>query len=200
MNVLHPTLWRTCRVLANARRLRVLQHICETGEACVSDTAQACRLPRCGTTLALRALQARGLLSVRRQGAFVYYLPRADESVEHAASVLDALRRAFHRRDPAKQIMQAATAFTHVRRILIVQALASGPTAADDLSVSCGISKPALYRHLDKLSRRGLVEPTRDDVWQRSKPDGILLKELQETACAGHSPYERILPPEDDPA
>jgi DNA-binding transcriptional ArsR family regulator len=175
-------------VVANARRLRVLQHICESGEACVSETARACRLPRCGTTLALRALQARGLLRARRDGAFVRYDARADVSVEHAARVLDALRRSFQRQDPAKQMIQAATAFTHVRRILIVQALVSGPAKAADLSVRCGISRPALYRHLGKLMRRGLVEETPGDVWQLRQPDGLFLQELQDLVCTGNFP------------
>jgi DNA-binding IclR family transcriptional regulator len=165
MNVLHPTLWRTCRVLANPVRLRVLQHVIRHSESCVSAVARACNLPLSSTTLALRALQARGLLGVRREGLFVIYFATADNSVEHAAAVLAALRRSFQRDDQPAEIIRAATAFTHARRITIVQALAKAPTVAADLSVLCGISRPALYRHLDKLGRRGVVAVAPDDNW-----------------------------------
>ncbi len=178
MNVLHPTLWRTCRVLANPVRLRVLQHIIQGRESCVSATARACNLPLSSATLALRALQARGLLGVRREGLFVIYFAMADDSVDHAAAVLAALRRAFQRGDLPAEIIRATTAFTHPRRIAIVQALAKASTGAADLSVLCGISKPALYRHLDKLGRRSVVVVDPDDNWQLTTPRSRLLQDL----------------------
>ena len=187
MNVLHPTLWRTCRVLANPVRLRVLRQICENGESCVSETARACRLPQSSTTAALRALQARGLLAVRREGLYVIYAAQADDSAEHAAATLAAVRLAFRRRETPSEIMRAVTAFTHVRRIRIAQALVAGPIGADTLAVVCGISRPALYRHLDKLARRGVVAPSGDDAWQLRAPDSPLLRDLLNLVRAGRA-------------
>ena len=189
MNVLHPTLWRTCRVLANSVRLRVLQYVAERGETYVSETARACRLPLSSATMALRALQARGLLGVRREGLFVLYSARADDSVEHAAAVLAAVLQAFRRGDAPAEIMRAATAFTHVRRIRMVQALAAQPEDVATLAVVCGISRPALYRHLDKLARRGVVSADGGDVWRLTAPDSRLLQDLLTLVCAGrHAP------------
>ena len=188
MNLLHPTLWRTCRVLANPVRVRVLSHVSERGETHVSACAQACHLPMSSATAALRALQARGLLGVRREGLFVIYFARADDSVEHATAVLAAVRQAFRRRDPAEELVRAVTAFTHVRRILIVQALVARPVAADTLSVVCGISRPALYRHLDKLARRGVVATDGHDVWRLCVPASRLLQDLLTLVCAGRAP------------
>ena len=188
MNLLHPTLWRTCRVLAHPVRLRVLQYVSDCGEAHVSGTARACQLPLSSAAAALRALQARGVLGVRREGLFVIYGARADDSVEHAAAVLAAVIRAFRRQDSPEEMVRAATAFTHVRRMLIVQALASAPRESAALSVMCGISRPALYRHLDKLARRGVVATDGHDVWRLLVPESRLLRDLLALVCAGRNP------------
>jgi DNA-binding transcriptional ArsR family regulator len=175
-------------VLANPVRLRVLRHVCRKGEACVSATARACRLPMSSATNALRALQARGLLGVRREGLFVIYYAHADESVEHAAAVLAAVRRVLDRRVADRQIIRTVTAFTHVRRILIVQALAAAPADAAMLSVTCGISLPALYRHMVKLERRGLIEAVADGTWRLAQPDGSLARALLGLVSSGRRP------------
>jgi DNA-binding transcriptional ArsR family regulator len=188
MNLLHPTLWRTCRVLANPVRLRVLRHVADQGETNVSEAARTCHLPLSSTTAALRALQARGLLGVRREGLFVVYVAHADDSVEHAPAILSAVQQSFRRRDSMEEIVRAATAFTHVRRILIAQALAAKPVDAATLSVVCGISKPALYRHLDKLMRRGVVATDGQDRWRLIPPDSPLLRELVALVSAGRAP------------
>jgi DNA-binding transcriptional ArsR family regulator len=171
-------LWRTCRVLANPVRLQVLRQVCEAGEACVSATARACGLPLSSTTTALRALQARGLLGVRREGPFVVYFPAADKSVEYATDLLAALRAAILRQVSDARIIRSMTAFTHVRRILIVRALSNGPAAVDWLSVHCGISRPALYRHLGKLARRGVVQSADNDLWLLTIPGPGLDRDL----------------------
>jgi DNA-binding transcriptional ArsR family regulator len=50
------------------------------------------------------------------------------------------------------------TAFTHPRRLQILRRLdAYGETAPDVLSEALSMSPAAVARHLDKLSRRGLV-------------------------------------------
>ena len=188
MNVLHQTLWRTCRVLANPVRLRVLRHVCHEGEACVSATARACCLPLSSATSALRALQARGLLGVRREGLFVIYCAQADKSVEHAAAVLAAVRRALDRRVANRRIIRAVTAFTHVRRILIVRALVAGAADAGALAVTCGVSLPALYRHLAKLERRGMVEAVADGTRRLALPDGALARALLALVAPGQRP------------
>ena len=188
MNLLHPTLWRTCRVLANPVRLRVLQHVFDRNESHVSEVARACQLPLSSATMALRALQARGLLGVRREGLFVIYFAQADDSVEHASAILTAMRQAFRRQDATEELVRSVTAFTHVRRLFIVQALAAKPVDAATLSVVCGISRPALYRHLDKLTRRAVVRADEHDVWKLIVPESRLLRDLLMLVCAGNDP------------
>ena len=191
MSPLQPTFWRTSRVLANPVRLRVLQHVCDAGEACVSDTARACDLPLSSATEALRALQARGLLGVRHERSYVIYSPRAEPSVEHAAAALTAMRDAFRRHESPERIIQAMTAYTHARRILIVQALMSGPADTRRLCAMCRISSPALCRHLDKLARRGLVETVDGDVWRLTPQKSPLPRALLAIVRSGNGP----LPP-----
>ncbi|HRU19519.1 MAG TPA: helix-turn-helix transcriptional regulator [Kiritimatiellia bacterium] len=59
----HPTLWRTCRVLANARRLACLRVVMGTPNLCVQEIAREVRFGEAQVSLALRALQARGLIA-----------------------------------------------------------------------------------------------------------------------------------------
>jgi hypothetical protein len=56
------------------------------------------------------------------------------------------------------RILKALTSFTHPRRIQIVKAIhASGDASENLLIQTCHISKPALFRHLQKLAQRSLV-------------------------------------------
>ena len=155
---LKPTLWRTMRVLAHPRRLQLLATLFRDAPLCVSDCAQCCGMPRVSTSVALRQLQARGLIRAERESRWVRYRPLPDPLVAHAPAIDAALRTALrptHLDLPS--IIKIITAFTHERRIRIVQALADGPRTMDDLSATCHISAPALIRHIDKLIRRKVV-------------------------------------------
>jgi len=72
-----PTLWRTCRVLANRTRLRIFRRLAQQPGQTVSDVARRLRLSLPVTSQYLRALEARGLLSARRVGLRVTYRPSA---------------------------------------------------------------------------------------------------------------------------
>jgi len=162
--LLQPTLWRTCRVLANETRLRILAQIMRAGPAHVAGIMQSCGLSEPKASQHLRLLQSRGLLAATRISRYVSYDAKPDPSVGHAADFLEAMRASLRRREtPAEQI-RAFTAFTHPRRILIVRALAEKAMDGVGLAGTCHISLPALHRHLRKLERRGLVRcPTRGD-------------------------------------
>lgn len=160
-NLLVPTVWRTCRVLANRSRLRLLELVCEEKRVCVSVAARRAGLSEGRASTALRALQARGLLSVARESRWVYYLPQHDPLVEHAEAVLQAASRAFSRGDTAESMVRAFTAFTHPRRLAIVAEVAARPMTGEHISRTCRISYPAVRRHLFKLLRRGML--LRDD-------------------------------------
>lgn len=56
------------------------------------------------------------------------------------------------------------TAYTHLRRLLLVRQLArEGACSCEELESSVGMSPDAAGRHLDKLRRRGLVRQADND-------------------------------------
>lgn len=176
---LKPTLWRTCRVLANERRLRVLAYVCTAGPAHVTKVAAATQLPQPQATGNLRLLQSRGLLRATRRSRWVEYAAMPDPLVEHAAGMLEAMTQAIRRKDSAAEIMRALTAFTHPRRLRIVMALADAPLLFDQLVLRCSISRPALYRHLRKLERRGLLAAVGEaDRYRLVTPPAGVLRDL----------------------
>ncbi|MFZ4395620.1 MAG: ArsR family transcriptional regulator [Kiritimatiellia bacterium] len=155
---LKPTLWRTMRVLAHPRRLQLLRELLLEAPQSVSECARRGRIPRVSTTMALRQLQARGLIRAERVSRWVMYRPLADPLVAHAAAILDAMRAALKPAQPDwPQIVRAVTSFTHERRIRVVQALAQQQLTVEQLAATCHISLPALSRHLAKLERRKVI-------------------------------------------
>jgi DNA-binding transcriptional ArsR family regulator len=185
MKALHPTLWRTCRVLANPVRLRMLQAVLTQPGAYVSAVAKSCRVPLNTASTGLRALQARGLITARRVGPYVFYAPQTDADVRHADAVLTAISAALRRGDPIIGVMKVVTAFTHVRRITLVRTLdTKSGLLSGTLSQRCGISQPALRRHLAKLARRGMVASNKRHLWQVTVPPTPLGRALLSIARA----------------
>lgn len=154
---LTPTLWRSCRALANPVRQRILSTLFKDAPLTVSAVAVACGIADTSATQHLRALQSRGLLSVERSGRFAFYRPEPDMSIPHGKVLLQGMRTAIRRGDSVEDRIRALTAFTHARRIVVVQALAGSAKDTETLVRKCHISRPALHRHLLKLQKRGLI-------------------------------------------
>jgi len=77
------------------------------------------------TSLALRALQSRGIISSKRRSRWVHYYPESDPSVKSAEPFLDAANIALARkRMPEQDFRVTVQAYTHPRRIAIVRAVA----------------------------------------------------------------------------
>jgi len=155
----HPTLWRTCRVLANPRRLACLKAVLTNPGETVGATASAVGLPQDQASLCLRSLQARGLLHAIRKSRWVRYYPQPDPLVPIAAPILDGVRQSLLKKGkPEARMLRCLTAFTHPRRLVILRLLQqNGPTPFPALAHSSRISQAALFRHLHKLLERGLV-------------------------------------------
>jgi DNA-binding transcriptional ArsR family regulator len=155
---LQPTLWRTCRVLANRTRLKICALLLQQPGQTVSAIAEQLKLPLPAASQDLRALEARGLLAVRRQGRRVVYRPTPATTRTSAAELVTALRLVFRQEgSPVETIFKTATAFTHPRRIEIFNALRKENQSPVQLCTLTGISVPSLYRHLRKLKARGFV-------------------------------------------
>ena len=186
---LSPSLWRTCRVLANRTRLRLLSTLLDEPDQTVSAVAHKAGVPLAVASLYLRALNARGLLGARRQGRWVYYRPSSDRSIHGSAVLLAALERAFaDERNPVEAVFRHATAFTHARRIRLIQTMTSGPQTPGAMQRATRFSRPALLRHLAKLKARGYV--VRDSGgYGLARPQGRLAATL--LALAAAQPHAR---------
>ena len=161
MMTLAPSLWRTCRVLANRTRLDLLSHVLRNPWSTVSTVAAAMRLPECVASSYLRALNARGLLRVARRGRFVRYKAAADPLIPEAAGLLKALAVTLQRKRGGEVARGWLTGFTHPRRIELLKAIASGASDFPALQRRTRFSMPALSRHLRKLRLRGYVTALR---------------------------------------
>ena len=175
MSSYHPTLWRTCRVLANKRRLHCLRAVLETPGATVGEVAASAGLPQNQTSACLRTLQARGLLQAGRISRWVHYHPFADPLVPVAAPILSGLSRALlQEKRTCPQIIRSLTAFTHPRRLTLLRLLQKGkalPFSA--LARQSGISPAALARHLHKLKKREMVDENGGEWALSGKPDRL---------------------------
>jgi DNA-binding transcriptional ArsR family regulator len=154
-----PTLWRTCRVLANRKRLQTFALLIRQPNQTVSAVAERMSLSMPAASQYLRALEARGLLTCRRVGRRVEYRPSPGTGEGAAEEIVKALRLIFRRRaQPIEAIFKLATAFTHPRRIEVFRALTNGADSFAKLQAATHIPARALSRHLAKLEARGFVK------------------------------------------
>lgn len=170
---LRPTLWRTCRVIANETRLQLLWHIFDESELCVNQLAQRAGATRPNASNQLRALSARGLITSRREKKNVIYRMEANNGVAFAPRLLEALKKCHEQSTPFKTIIQQATAFTHERRIEIVRTLNGKKLSFGELRDTTGISPAALSRHLEKLEARRFIKRT-DGIYRLTWPGNPL--------------------------
>jgi len=159
MNDLKPTLWKTCRILANENRLACLREVIAQPGLDVGTLAHRLMVSEHHASMMLRALQSRGLIRPIRQSRWVYYYPLPDPMVTSAEPVLSAIReKLLTPRANLSAIIRILTAFTHPRRLAILGRLQKcGAQTEAEMSARLGISRQAMTRHLLKLSKRGLI-------------------------------------------
>jgi DNA-binding transcriptional ArsR family regulator len=178
---LQPTLWRTCRVIANPARLQIFALLLRRPGQTVSTVASRLGLPVSLTSEYLRALEARGLLAARRVGPHVSYRVSPANTAGPAQGLVEALRMAISRtRQPLDLLFKLGTAFTHPRRIEIFRALHAASGSLGQIQAATGIPGRALQRHLRKLAARGFISKRegRYTVVRRSDPLGQELARL----------------------
>jgi DNA-binding transcriptional ArsR family regulator len=171
---LQPTLWRTARVLAAPARLDCLRQVVGSPGLCVEEVADAAGIQAAFASMSLRALQARGLISARRESRWVRYFPEADPLVPSAAPILACMAEAFRTGISNEQIIHQVTAFTHPRRLTLLRRLSEkSPMAFLVLAGVCGMSLSALVRHVRKLEKRALVSTDEAAASLLPVPSGI---------------------------
>lgn len=129
----------------------------------------------------LRALEARGLLKVRRVAGQARY--RAIISSDGKRGLAQALQSVF-KANPAvaRPIFGLCTAFTHPRRIIIFRVLRSRALTWGELRRTTRIPDLALRRHLNKLKARGFVTH-RSGRYVATCPKGTVSRALAELAA-----------------
>ena len=157
---LTPTLWRTCRVLAGPTRLELLRRIIESPDRCVTELTEAAGLSETRASQELRRLQARGLVQAVRSARWLRYRPVPDPKVPSAKPLLGAMKAAFARGVADEQTIRVAKAFSNERRLTLVRVLKEGPAGGEALRRLGGMSKPALFRHLQVLKAGGVARRT----------------------------------------
>jgi DNA-binding transcriptional ArsR family regulator len=155
---LSPTLWRTCRVLANRNRLALLQALLARQPQSVSQLAEQLKLTLPATSQYLRALESRGFLKVNRVRRRVEYRLASPAESEHLSALLVALRAALRQpNDSPAHVFKLATGFTHPKRVEICRLLKPAPRPFVAIQIALKLSHSALKRHLHKLISRGYV-------------------------------------------
>ena len=195
---------RLFRTLANVQRLQLVQYLLGHPSSTVSQTATALSLPLHDASRHLKRLFEVGVLEGRPSGRYVLSTFPDAQGARHPVlrevrrlltahlgeDQLDAAARAVGLEGSAptwQEVHDAMcfefTAFTHLRRLLILRRLCeNGPTALDEIVRGVGMSEMAARRQLDKLARRGLIV---GDSVGRKQP--VALRELVET------PFRRAL-------
>jgi DNA-binding transcriptional ArsR family regulator len=158
VHLVQPTLWRTCRAIANRTRLQVFRLLVRQPSQTVSDVATRLGRPLSLTSEYLRTLEARGLLIARRVSRRVIYRLNPATDGGPAPKLVAALRSALQCEvQPLETLFNLATAFTHPRRIEIFRVLHAKPRTRAEVQVVTGISSRAVQRHLKKLQARHFV-------------------------------------------
>lgn len=166
-----PTLWRTCRVLANRKRLQILGLLARSPAQSVSSVAQHMKLSRPTASQYLRALEARRLLTCQRRASRVEYRLADGRSEGSADQIVAALRRVLGRGGRFEQLFKLATAFTHPRRVEVFRAISEGANSFGKIQAATRIPGPALQRQLAKLEARGFITGTRGAYAVRPQAD-----------------------------
>ena len=179
MAELHPSIWRTCRALANRQRLALLRYLLLHPESRVSVLAHDLGLSVSSASQHLRALNARGFLLVRRAGRCVHYRVGSDESVPDAALILKSIAGVLQAREKSvESVFRTVTACTHPRRLEILRLLGRRDLTVGEMKKATGASQQALHRHLKKLVARGFVVGN-DGRFRCRKARGPLAQTLQ---------------------
>lgn len=169
---LNPTLWRTCRMLAGATRVKLLRELHDRPGRGVTELARAAGIGTSDASQELRRIQSRGLLQVDRRGSHVLYRFGADPQVASAAPLLRALRTtlARNRKTQDPEIARIAQGLAHPRRIAIAKALRRSPLRPGQLREALGLATSTARPHLARLVESGWVKRAGD--WLVLEPAG----------------------------
>lgn len=178
-------------MLANARRLRIIHQLIGKDPQTLTQLATACKMSVPACSQYTRQITARGLCREVRKGRFAYFDLHADPSIPYAAALLNAVITSLkHAKRNYKEQIADLTAYTHLSRIRIVNYVVQhGVSGTCEMKSALHISKPALFRHMNKLVRRNRLQAVKTGGYQLVKPKTVLARELLSiaTGCWSHT-------------
>lgn len=186
---LRPTLWRTARALANVDRLNLLRLVSlAKGSKGVVELAAEANVSASTASTYLRALNARGLISVIRSGPYVYYGTGSDRSLPVAAEIQKSFARLFAIKNLPKEwasrLLPLLQAYSHPRREAIVRLLGSvQPIHYAEFKKLSGLGETSFLRHLGQLLAAGIVVHD-DGAYSLAKPENTLAATFLKAALA----------------
>lgn len=159
MQNLNPTLWRTCRMLSGATRIRLLRGLHGRPGQNVSELAREVGIGLSDASQELRRIQSRGLLQAERKGVALIYRMAADPQVASASPLLKALCTSLSAKGPGQDetIRAIAQGLGHPARIAMLQSLMGSPKSAFALHQELHTNFANAQRHLRTLVESGLV-------------------------------------------
>ena len=177
---LQPTVWRTARALANRDRLNLMRLVASAkGEKCVIELAAEAGLPAPTASLYLRALNARGLISVVRAGPYVYYGTKSDRSLPTAMQMQKAFANLFGLarlpKNWTERLLPLLRAYSSPRREALVRVLGLvQPIGYSGLHQASGLCETSFLRHLRILVSVGIVVRGDDGSYRLARPENSL--------------------------
>ncbi len=166
--------WKTCRILANKTRLRILRWLLVKSELCEFEIALFLDLTRPSASRHIRLLSESGFIkTIPRSKWIVCSLrdPKPKEPLHDVQKVL--IKNLTSGEKQIDKIYRSATAFTHERRCCIIRLLQNKSMSLEELVDTANISAVALLRHLKKLINRGLIAERNDAYHFISQSDPL---------------------------
>lgn len=156
-------IWRTCRVLANESRLKILKRLMRGAELCVTDISEVEGVSLVTASEHLRLLHQSGFLMQERKSKWIFYTASLSAGFSLAEEIYKPLRkRLIMSKSQIPSLLKLMTAFTHPRRVEILKCLFVASRSFDELIELCDISPMAMRRHLGKLVSRDIVRQDSD--------------------------------------
>jgi len=170
--------WKTCRILANKTRLRILRWLLRETELCEFEIARFLDLTRPSASRHIRLLSESGLIKTRPRSKWLLCSLNDSKPKDPLHDVQEILfKNLTSGEKQIDKIYRSATAFTHERRCCIIRLLQNKSLPIEEIVSTADISEVALHRHLKKLINRGLVAE-RNDTYHFVHPSDPLTNAL----------------------
>jgi len=149
---------------------------------CVKDMAEELGIAEDVASKNLQLLSAAGFLTQKHAGKYLFYALVQEDVLLVGVLELANLSKKDH-------AMFMATALTHERRVVIINALGDEPLKFEELCLKTRISWGAMQRQLEKLVRRGFVG-FENGKYALTPPECALGKRMVELALMNSTPAQ----------